>query len=315
MHLSAFCNETSLKKFIAKTYLALYRLRRNKQIFRIMKLAAFLLIVSFHVSATGVSQITLSEKNAPLEKVFNAIEKQSGYVFFYDYAWLDEAKTVSIKVKNAPLADVLNVCFEGQPLTYSIIGKTVVVKQKEPIKAVSPVLPPPPPPRIITGTVTDEKGAPLAGVSISIKGTSFGTTTNEKGFFRLELAQDNDVLLISYVGYAEQEVVVGSQANININLQPLSKGIDEIVVVGYGTQKKRDLTGSVATIDQETIKDLSVASIDQKMIGQVAGVQIQQVSGAPGAGTSVKIRGSGSLGAGNEPLYVIDGMPYSSGLN
>ena len=95
----------------------------------------------------------------------------------------------------------------------------------------------------------------------------------------------------------------------------MNKALKEVVVVGYGTQRAQDVTGSVGTVSQAAIKDLPVSSLDQKIIGQVAGVQIQQVSGAPGAGTSVRIRGSGSLGAGNEPLYVVDGMPYSSGLD
>ncbi|MCO5238398.1 MAG: carboxypeptidase-like regulatory domain-containing protein, partial [Chitinophagaceae bacterium] len=282
-----------------------------------MKLAALLLIAAFHLSAKGVSQITLSEKNVSLEKVFNAIEKQSGYVFFYDYAWLEEARTVSIKVKNASLIEVLNECFKGQPLTYSIIGKTVVVKQKETVKQTEVAATPDPvlPPRFINGTITNESGNPLAGVSITVKGTSRGTTTDDKGFFRLEIPEEGAVLLISSIGYAEQEIEVGNRMSINLSLQPLSREISEVVVLGYGTQRKRDLTGSVSTIDQKAVADLPVSSVDQKMVGQVAGVQIQQQTGAPGGGTSVKIRGNGSIGAGNEPLYVVDGMPYSATMN
>src|SRR3546814_4072358 len=114
---------------------------------------------------------------------------------------------------------------------------------------------------------------------------------------------------------SDLEVPYKGEGQLEIMLEQDVAGLDQVVVICYGTQQTRDLTGAVGTIDQKTIRDLPVATIDQKMIGQVAGVQIQQVSGAPGAGTSVKIRGSGSLGAGNEPLYVVDGMPYSAGMN
>ena len=280
MHLSAFCNEASLKKFITKTGLVLYGLKKNKQIFRVMKLAALLLIVAFHVSARGVSQITLSEKNVSLEKVFNAIEKQSGYVFFYDYAWLDEAKVVSIKVKNASLVEVLNECFEDQPLTYTIIGKTIVVKQKKIVKAkkeVETFIAALPPPHIITGIIKDEKGAVLAGVSISVKGTSTGTTTDEKGFFRLELSEENAVLLISYIGYASQEIVVGNQTSINISLQPLAKGVDEVVVIGYGSQSKKKITSSISELNTADLKDLPVSTSGELLEGRVSGLTVNQI--------------------------------------
>jgi hypothetical protein len=130
MHLKAFCKQAPIKELFTKKNLASHKSRKSRQTFRIMKLVAFLLIVAVHVNAKGFSQITLSEKNAPLEKVLKNIENQSGYVFFYDYAWLQQARTVSIRVKKASLAEALAVCFRDQPLTYSIVGKTIVVKPK-----------------------------------------------------------------------------------------------------------------------------------------------------------------------------------------
>jgi TonB-linked SusC/RagA family outer membrane protein len=315
MHLSAFCNEASLKKFLTKSGLFFYRYGRNGQIFRVMKLAALLLIIAFHVSARGVSQITLSENNVSLEKIFNAIEKQSGYVFFYDYAWLDEATVVSIKVKNASLVEVLNECFKDQPLTYTIIGRTVVMKQKKmvkPKKEVETFMPALPPPHIITGIIKDEKGAVLAGVSISVKGTSTGTTTDEKGFFRLEIPEDGAVLLISYIGYAGQEIVVGNRTSININLQPLVKGSDEVVVIGYGTQKKSDLTGSLSQVKGDEINAFPTTNVFQALSGRSSGVQVMQSTGAPGSSVSIRIRGSNSIRGSNEPLYVVDGFPINN---
>lgn len=167
----------------------------------------------------------------------------------------------------------------------------------------------------VSGKTTDEKGEGLPGVSIVIKGTQRGTTSDKDGKYSLNIPDEDATLIFSFVGYIPQEVLVGNQTTMNVTLLTDNRALKEVVVVGYGTQRAKDVTGAVATINQAAIKDLPVSSLDQKMIGQVAGVQIQQVSGAPGAGTSIRIRGSGSLGAGNEPLYVVDGMPYASGLN
>jgi TonB-linked SusC/RagA family outer membrane protein len=168
--------------------------------------------------------------------------------------------------------------------------------------------------RMISGKVSDASGSSLPGVNVLLKGTTSGTTTDSEGKYSIS-APENSVLIFSFIGYETQDVSVYNQTGLNITLVSSMQALDEIVVVGYGTQRSEDVTGAVTTIDQQVIKDLPVSSIDQKMIGQVAGVQIRQLSGAPGSGSSVKIRGSGSLGAGNEPLYVVDGMPYSAGLN
>jgi len=166
----------------------------------------------------------------------------------------------------------------------------------------------------ITGNVIDSQGEPLPGVTIIIEGSTTGTVSGIAGEYSIS-AEPEDYLIFSFIGYKQQRVAVANQTEINITMLEDEQALDEVVVIGYGTQKKEDVTGSVATINESAVKDLPVSSVDQKMIGQVAGVQIQQVSGAPGAGTSIKIRGSGSLGAGNEPLYVVDGMPYSAGMN
>jgi TonB-linked SusC/RagA family outer membrane protein len=168
--------------------------------------------------------------------------------------------------------------------------------------------------RILTGTVSESLGQVLPGVNVLLKGTTNGTTTDSDGKYSITVP-DNGILVFSFIGYETLELPTGNRTVLDVNLVPSLQTLGEIVVVGYGTQRSEDVTGAVSTIDQEVIKDLPVSSVDQKMMGQVAGVQIRQLSGAPGAGTSVKIRGSGSLGAGNEPLYVVDGMPYSAGLN
>ncbi|GEO05191.1 SusC/RagA family TonB-linked outer membrane protein [Adhaeribacter aerolatus] len=170
----------------------------------------------------------------------------------------------------------------------------------------------------LTGKVTDAVGgANLPGVTVVLKGTTTGTVTNSEGNYSLEIPENaaNGTLVFSFIGFNAQEVAIGNRSVINVSLAADTKALDEVVVIGYGTLRSQDVTGAVATVDQKTLKTLPVATIDQKLIGQVAGVQIQQLSGTPGGGTSVKIRGNGSLGAGNEPLYVVDGMPYSAGMN
>lgn len=166
----------------------------------------------------------------------------------------------------------------------------------------------------VTGTVLDQNGNPIPGVTVSIPGTGIGTATDMDGKYTITVPEES-TLVFSFIGFQSQSMVVGDQSIIDVTLKEDISSLDEVVVVGYGTQSREDVTGSVATINSEAVRSLPVSTVDQKMIGQVAGVQIQQGSGAPGAGTSVKIRGSGSLGAGNEPLYVVDGMPYSSGMN
>ncbi len=168
----------------------------------------------------------------------------------------------------------------------------------------------------VSGKVTSQAdGGVLPGVNVLVKGSSTGTVTDIEGKYTISVPDENGTLIFSSIGFVTQEVPVNGRTVIDVTLVEDVQSLEEIVVVGYGTQRSQDVTGAVATVDQNSIKNVPVSTLDQKMVGQVAGVQIQQVSGAPGAGTSVKIRGSGSLGAGNEPLYVVDGMPYSSGMN
>jgi TonB-linked SusC/RagA family outer membrane protein len=167
----------------------------------------------------------------------------------------------------------------------------------------------------VKGTVMSDKNVPLSNVSVKVDGAAIGTTTEPDGSFTLGVNK-GAVLVFSIIGYEEKRIKANQeQLNLMVQLNSKVSSLNEVVVLGYGTQQKKDLTGSVATVDQKAIADLPVSSVDQKMIGQVAGVQILQQTGAPGSGTSVKIRGSGSIGAGNEPLYVVDGMPYSAGMN
>lgn len=164
----------------------------------------------------------------------------------------------------------------------------------------------------VTGKVTDKNdGSPVPGVTIKVKGTATGTMTNTNGVYTLKTVE-NAVLIFSYIGYDELQVPLGGKTTLDVQLIPNNQRLDEVVVIGYGTTTKKDATGSVSTLSAVQMRDLPVSSVDQKLKGQIPGVQISTTTGTPGGGTSIKIRGSGSIGAGDNPLFVVDGYPISN---
>lgn len=165
----------------------------------------------------------------------------------------------------------------------------------------------------VSGTVTDEKNQPLIGVSIKLKGASIGTTTGNGGNFSVNVPDANGTLVFSYIGFLSQEVPIKGRSVINVKMVESISALNDVVVVGYGTQKKKDVTGAVASVSENLIKDMPVSSIDQALKGQVAGMSITQNTGSPGGGVTVRIRGNNSITAGNDPLYVIDGFPVTGG--
>lgn len=165
----------------------------------------------------------------------------------------------------------------------------------------------------VSGRVTSsEDGSSLPGVSVQVKGTNRGATTDANGNYRISVST-NGRLIFSFIGFTSREIVVGNQSTINAELSSAANNLDEVVVVAYGVQRKRDITGSIASVSNKDIKDLRVAGLDQALQGQAAGVQVTQASGTPGAGVSIRVRGGSSINASNEPLYVIDGVPVSTG--
>ncbi|OWW25037.1 hypothetical protein B4Q04_10830 [Zobellia sp. OII3] len=166
----------------------------------------------------------------------------------------------------------------------------------------------------VSGSITSaEDGAPLPGANILEKGTSNGTQADFDGNFSIEVSGSDAVLVISYIGFTSQEIAVGVQTHFNISLEESASALDEVVLVGYGTQKKANVTGAVSTIKVDRLANMSLGAIDQKLGAQVAGVQVRQISGAPGSGAVVNIRGAGSIGAGDDPLYIVDGFPLVAG--
>ena len=231
------------------------------------------------------TSVSLKIESVEIKRVFNTIEKQANIKFVYSPNAIRSDQKVSLSMTNK-LSEVLRELLTPLNISYEVVGTRILLRKKLPEKSASIdeiAVPVPnviePQEQVIKGKVTDaEKSEGLPGVSILLKGTQKGTTSNTNGEFSLAVPDNNAVLVFSFVGYEPQEIVVGSRTQINISLKTDTKALGEVVVVGYGTQRAKDVTGSVATINQTTIKDLPVSTVDQKMIGQVAGVQIQQLS-------------------------------------
>lgn len=251
------------------------------------------------------SSITLSVQNITLTQFFNAIEKQSNYKFMYRDIGIPTDSDVTIAVTRKPIDEVLHQILSPRSLSYSIDGIKISVT-KASVKSGQKT------PRQITGNVVDEKGEPIIGANISVKGTTNGTISNLDGNFNLN-ASEGQTLLITYLGYFAKEQTISSGSTYKIIMIENMHDLDEVVVIGYGSMKKSDLTGSVATVNNASIVQRPVASAVQGMQGRVAGVQVVQPSGAPGVEPYVRIRGSNSIQYGNDPLYVVDGFPVAAG--
>ena len=296
--------------------------KRNHQMLLAMKFTIVLLTIAFlHVNGGVFSQnITLTARNQPLKKVFHAIEKQTEYIFFCNTTLLEMARPVNLDVKNVPLTEVLDRCFSDEPLTYYIQNKTIFVTEKpappngQSINVTS-LQAEPPPPIPVKGKVTDEQGDPLAGVTLAIKGTKISTQTGADGTFSLDIPPDAKTLIISFVGMQTQEISLGRKISFDIRMRRSNTAMSDVVVIGYGTQRKQDVNGAISSVKREEIANIPMSSVDQLLQGKAAGVNVQQNSGAPGSNTSVHIRGITSLSLSNEPLYVIDGVPMSGDAN
>jgi TonB-linked SusC/RagA family outer membrane protein len=280
----------------------------SPQVGRIMRLTTILLLTAcLHVGAKGVTQtVSLSEKNAPLIKVMNEIEHQTGYAFFYKSQWLLQAKKVTIKAENIPLKQALDLCFKDQPFTYIISGKNISITPKEIEKPVEkPVID-------ISGKITDKDGNPLAGANVKIKGSNKGVTTNADGSFTLKEVDENSVLEISYVGFETVFFALQGRTSLVVTLNPKSSFLDETIVIAYGTTTKRFETGNISKVSASEIEKQPVTNPLLALQGRVPGLQITQTSGLQGSGVIVRIQGQNSLQNGSNPLYVVDGVPVTS---
>jgi TonB-linked SusC/RagA family outer membrane protein len=264
---------------------------------------AILLACCLQVSAGVYSQsrVTLSMQSADIKKVLSAIEKKTNYRFLYNQNLLATDQKVTINAVNEEALSVVNRILQNTSLTYEVLNSNLVV-----LKKMNTVLQQ----AQITGRVTDSAGTPIAGVSVRIKGSNAGTSTDANGAFSINVP-DNAVLIFSSVGYATQEVAVAGQTTINVSLQPANTQLDQVIVVGYGTQRKIDVTGSVANIKGEEISKQASVNPISALQGKVAGVQITN-SGAPGASPEIRIRGVGTVFGSTSPLYIVDGVWFDN---
>lgn len=286
-----------------------------RQTLLVMKITTLILLIWIMTvsAATNAQQITLKTKNATLEEVFDKIHQQTGYDVFYSNDQLAKAKTVTVDLKNMPLAKALDMILDGQPLTYKIDDQTVVIKEKETglldnlkdkIKAFITNID-------VHGRVVDESGLPLPGATVMIKGTSNSTIADSKGEFYLHNAESDAIIVISFVGFEKKELKAEKEMG-TIKMNPASNPLDAVQVIAYGQTTNRLSIGNVTTVGARTIANQPVDNPLLALEGQVPGLQIQQQTGLPGGAVKLLIEGQNSLRFGNDPLYVIDGVPYIS---
>ncbi|QEC80465.1 TonB-dependent receptor [Mucilaginibacter ginsenosidivorax] len=258
-----------------------------------------------HVSASSYAQkINLSATNAPLKKLFKEIRKQSGYNFIYTEGMMKDTRPVNIHVSNASIGDILDKVFHDQPLSYTISNNTIVIKEKDSQESDNVLI-------TITGTVKDEKGEPLPGVTVAVEGIANATSTDYNGKYTIK-ANAGQTLVFSFIGYKTIKKLINSNEQlINVSLEPASRDLTEVVVVGYGTQKRSDITGAVASVPKARLSELPVTNVLQALEGAVAGVTITNTSSVPGAVPGSIVRGQNSINAGTGPYVVVDGIPLS----
>ena len=283
---------------------------------KMMRFTIFILLLTISQtfatnSYSQQTKLSLDMRNARVEDVIDQIEKNSEFFFMYNKGMIDVDRKVDIVVEGKVINQVLDMIFENTDISYSIKDRQVLLinnrLQGDGIELNNQ------PQKSISGKVTDSSGGILPGVSVVVKGTTIGVITDSNGNYSLSNVPTNATLIFSFVGMKSQETSIGSKATINVTLAEETIGIEEVVAIGYGTMKKSDLTGSVGQVNEGEIKKSAGGVLQQALQGKVAGARITQNSGSPGADLRARIRGSNSIYYGNDPLYVIDGVPVSDG--
>lgn len=274
----------------------------------IMKLAIFItLLTAFQVQAKDVTgqNISLDLKNTEIRKVLNTIERSGNYRFLYNYDLKGLKDKVDLKVENASVSNVLDKMLAGSNLTYKLASKNLYVILSANIA--NQDVP-------ITGKISNDAGVPLSGVSVLVKGTTIGTTTDANGIFKLSVPDNNVILIISYIGYAELSVPLNGRSEIDITLTASQQVMDQVVVVGYGTQRKSNITGAITSVKSTDLQDMPVPRLEDALKGRTSGVTVASSSGQPGTQSIVMIRGVTSIN-NFDPLYVVDGVPVAGGID
>ena len=269
-------------------------------------LMAFFML--FQLSANSVmsqKKMEFNYDNVPLKRILNEITSQTSYRFFYNVKEIDVEQKISISVDGQNVREVLNKLAVKANFNFRINENQIVLTKKK-VTTYSPQ------DILIEGTVQDESGTPLPGASMVEKGTTNGTQSDFDGNFSLELSDENAILTISYIGFGTKEVPVNGQSTISVVLEESAAGLDEVVVVGYGTQTKKDLTGSVSVVEGDEIASRSTTNVSNALQGSVAGVSISRSSSAPGSSNDIRIRGVTTLQGASSPLILVDNVPVGS---
>ena len=286
--------------------------------------ALMIVFNAFHLQASDSNRvpdpISITKESVSVREILEDIEHQSRFHFFYSQRNVDVKRKVTVNFKNIPVKEALEEVFQSTSVRFSIVGRQILLYKADVVKMqyapgahnaeewndLTTVL------LHVSGKVTDGEGMPLPGVNILVKGTTLGTTTDASGDYSIELVDGNVSLVFTFIGYTTQEIAVNDRTTINIKMSEDVKTLNEIVVIGYGTVERKDVTGSIASVNNKDVKDLGVSRIDQALLGKVAGVQVKPVSGEPGVAPQIRVRGIGSISAGAAPLYVVDGLPIGS---
>ncbi len=283
----------------------------TKQSLRKMKLTLILTLLVFVSFGNSFSQVTLSVKldAATIQEVIGTIENQTDYVFLYKDEIFDQGKKYSIDFDNASFEEVLKSICSTANVDYEIRNdRQIILKEKAKVLEILAVQQQ----KTVSGAVTDTDGEPLPGVTVVVKGTTVGTVTNANGEFQLQVPQTAETLQFSFVGMKTQDVPIGNRTTFTVVMEQETLGIEEVVAIGYGVQRKSDLTGATSRLTEDEMNKSVATNPVEMMQGRVSGVNITQNSGEPGSGMSVRIRGSNSIRSGQDPLYVVDGIPLDN---
>ncbi|HET7116334.1 MAG TPA: TonB-dependent receptor [Hanamia sp.] len=287
------------KRFPYKRYFS-KELSKALLIMKLTILFIFLGVLKTNADIKAQPGITLNIKNDRIENVIRKIEKQGEYRFLYNTDLAALRSKVDLNIKEFTISQTMDVLLRNTGLKYKLLPNNLVVIQSTQLHDQQDIT--------VTGTVSGAGGIPLTGATVHVKNSQYGVTTNDKGAFSITVPEDA-VLVVSYVGYETVEINVNNRTSINVTLQPSTTALTDVVVVGYGTQKKADLTGAVSVVTSKDIENRPIIDAGEALQGKAAGVQVTSNSGKPGAGLSIRIRGSSSISAGNDPLYIVDGIP------
>jgi len=287
----------------------LLMLKRQKKVFLIMKMSFIICSICFiQISASVYSQngtFTIETKNTTMRELFHEIEQQSQFRFFYNDVLTNVDRKVSIDIKGKSINDVLDIILANSGITYRILDNQLIVVS--PASLLQQL--------IVTGKVTDTDGNPLPGASVVIKGTVQGTVTDADGAYSLSVPDGNTTLVFSFVGYASQEITVGSQRSINITMSEDARAIEEVVVIGYGSVRKNDVTGSIVSVNTDEMMKRNPVTVGQGLQGAAAGVAVYRNSGNPSGSVTIRIRGIATVNNSADPLFVVDGIQAGNDIN